>query len=96
MDILLAILSLIATAVIILFIACVIYEILDRRRRKRYNQAKRLALKRKCLRELEMYEIGIRIKNTLRPKNEKRIPIRKVYGDFAHMADLWEYEGKGE
>lgn len=94
MDILLLILSLCITAIVVLVIGIVAFSVLDTQKQKR-NDADRKACRRWSYREIELFHIGEQIYKEIlaeRYKRNKKKPIRKVYGDFAYMADLWKYE----
>ena len=96
MDILLLILSLCITAIVILVIGVVVFSVLDAQKHKRNKDVDRKACKRQSYREIELFYIGEQINKEIhakRYKKNKKKPIRKVYGDFAYMADLWKYEG---
>ena len=93
MDILLAIITLIATSIVVLFMGVHIFELLDKRRRRQQRESDRVFARRYCRREVEMYHIGERLRQEMSTEKTKKKPIRKVYGAFSHMADLWKYEG---
>ena len=89
MDVLTVLMSYILVIVPLLVFDYIIYEILDRQKRKRYMEAEKIAHKRKFQREVEMAQIGVHIMNE-RKKTDKPVPIRKVCGAFADMAEVWK------
>lgn len=89
MDALTILMAYILVFVPLSIIAAIIYKILEWQRRKREKAAKAIREERKYKRDVEMAQIGIRLMNEPKKKDEPK-PVRKVYGDFAHMADVWK------
>lgn len=85
----------------ILIALVIVSAIIINERQNNKREAERLRVKRKSYRDVELCYIGDRLrkeigKNNAKPfiNKTKKTPTRKVCGDFAYMAHLWEYDNK--